>query len=79
MFATVLLASYGSSETFRWHLLRHNKLIGTPIFHLLGSDVRELEEEDWANHGNGAIIQPEGVHSTRSEETPAPVAASSLW
>ena len=66
VFFTVLLVSYGSSDTLRWHLLRHNKLIGTPVFHLLGSDVRELEERDWARHGNGAIIQPEWVHSTRS-------------
>ena len=68
VFVGVLLVSYTSSETFRWHLLRHNKLLGTPVFHLLGSDVRELEELDWARHGKGAIVQPEWVHSTRTED-----------
>lgn len=67
LFVVVLVTSYGSSETFRWHLLHHNKLIGTPAFHMLAPAVAELEEQDWASHGQGAIIQPEWVHSTGHE------------
>ena len=49
-------AGYAGSDTFRWHLLRHNRLIGTPVFHILSPRVDELEDLDWTAHAVGAPI-----------------------
>ena len=76
VFVAVLVVSFGSSESLRWHLLRHNKLIGTPAFHVLGLSVPDLEEQDWASHANGPIIQPEWVLARRPDSEFKPVSAT---
>jgi arylsulfatase A-like enzyme len=43
----MLSASHMGSNTLRWHLHRHNKLLGTPAFHLLSPGIQELEVEAW--------------------------------
>jgi arylsulfatase A-like enzyme len=46
----VLATGYMGSNTLRWHLLRHNKLLGTPAFHLLSPDIQSLEVEAWTSN-----------------------------
>ena len=55
-FVLVGVMGYRGSDTFRWHLLRHNSLVGTPAFHLLSPRVDELEELDWTAHAGGSPI-----------------------
>ncbi len=55
-FVLVGFAGYAGSDTFKWHLLRHNRLIGTPVFHILSPRVDELEDLDWTAHAVGAPI-----------------------
>ena len=62
IFFVVLSVSYHTTEMLRWHLLRHNTLIGTPAFHLFSPRVIDLEDDAWARHDNGAITQPDWVH-----------------
>ena len=45
----VLATGYMGSNTLRWHLLRHNKLLGTPLFHVLSPDIQSLEIEIWGS------------------------------
>lgn len=49
-FVAVLVPAWHGSAVFRWHLLHHNKLIGTPAYHLLAPPVQELEQEVWRRH-----------------------------
>ncbi len=53
--ATVLAAAltYQGSTLLRWHLLRHNKLFGTPAYYALAAGVEELEEEIFDRHRPG--------------------------
>jgi arylsulfatase A-like enzyme len=46
----VLATGYMGSNTLRWHLLRHNKLLGTPAFHLLSPEIQSLEVEAWTSN-----------------------------
>ena len=55
-FVLVGVVGYRGSDTFRWHLLRHNRLVGTPAFHFLSPRVDELEELDWTAHAGGTPI-----------------------
>ena len=55
-FALVGVVGCRGSDTFRWHLLRHNRVVGTPAFHLLSPRVDELEELDWTAHAGGTPI-----------------------
>ena len=71
MFMVLLVGSYHSSETLRWHLLRHHKLIGMPAFHLLSPPVATLEDDDWSRHQGGVIAQPAWVHGTGVETATA--------
>jgi len=48
--ATVLATAWHGSTVLRWHLLQHNRLIGTPGYHLLSPPIRELEREVWRRH-----------------------------
>lgn len=41
----VLVVAYPTSETFRHHLLRHQTLIGTPLYYALERPVEETYEE----------------------------------
>jgi len=45
----VLSTGYMGSNTLRWHLLRHNNLLGTPSFHLLSPGIQSLEVEIWTS------------------------------
>jgi len=63
LFFVFLLGVYRGTETARWHLIRHNHMIGTPAFHLFGTPVDTIEAEQWAAHRRGAPIgQPAWVH-----------------
>ena len=50
LFSAVIAVSYQASSSFRWHLLRHNKLIGTPVYYLLADSVKSLRAELWARN-----------------------------
>jgi arylsulfatase A-like enzyme len=43
--AAILLAGWYTLPTFRWHLLRHNTLLGTPLYYALAPPVPEIREE----------------------------------
>jgi arylsulfatase A-like enzyme len=51
VFAFLLAGSvavvYAQSSTLRWHLLRHNKILGTPIFLVMGERVGPIREALW--------------------------------
>jgi arylsulfatase A-like enzyme len=53
VFVTLVVAGYRGSNTLRWHLLRHNKLVGTPAYFLLSEPVKEIRRELWATHQAG--------------------------
>lgn len=48
-----LAALYHGSNTFRWHLLRHNKLVGTPLYYLLSERVESVCDDLWARRADG--------------------------
>lgn len=58
-----VVACYRGSDTFRWHLLRHHKLIGTPAYYLLGEPVASVREALWAHHRNSQAPPPPVVPS----------------
>ncbi|MGD8328965.1 MAG: sulfatase [Acidobacteriota bacterium] len=63
LFLVVLLGVYRGTGTARWHLIRHNHMIGTLAFHLFGTPVAAIEAEQWAAHRRGAPVgQPAWVH-----------------
>jgi arylsulfatase A-like enzyme len=39
----LLVAGAGAAETLRWHLLRHNTLLGTPFYYLVEPAVEEVQ------------------------------------
>jgi arylsulfatase A-like enzyme len=58
LFAVALAAGFQASNTFRWHLLRHNKLIGTPAYYLLSEPIEAVSAEVWAQHAGGEGSAP---------------------
>lgn len=61
-FFALLGATVYSSNTLRWHLLRHNRMVGSVAFLLFGRPVADIEAEDWDDHSRGAPLgQPEWV------------------
>lgn len=50
LFAALLALGFHASNELRWHLLRHNKLLGTPAYYLLSERVPAVEEALWARH-----------------------------
>jgi arylsulfatase A-like enzyme/uncharacterized membrane protein len=40
-----LIVAFHQSNVFRWHLLRHNKLVGTPAYYLLAKPMAEVEQD----------------------------------
>ena len=57
----VLLATfYFSSNVFRWHLLRHNRLLGAFSYHLLAEDTASVKDALWKEHemADAATIVP---------------------
>ena len=66
-----LAASYETSGTFRWHLLRHNKLLGTPAYFALAQPVKGEEEALWARHGaNGDCPPPPSAQAQATSPGP---------
>ena len=71
----VLLASfYYGSNTFRWHLLRHNTMLGALSYHLFAADTTTVRAALWAegvatgDPGPSSVADPEVV--TMSETAP---------
>jgi arylsulfatase A-like enzyme len=67
--AGVVLAGWHGSNAFRWHLLRHNTAIGTPVWWALGQPVDELRSRLWEE---AAQVSP----AEAAAAAPAPPAAS---
>ena len=62
-FFGLLGATYFGSNTMRWHVLRHNKMIGTTAYHLFAEPVTDVEAADWSAHRGGAPAgQPAWVY-----------------
>lgn len=57
-FTGVFLGSFYGSEVLRWHLLRHNTLLGTPAYYSLATPVLERRETLFAAHD---VRSPEAV------------------
>ncbi|MCP4658137.1 MAG: sulfatase-like hydrolase/transferase [bacterium] len=53
-----------TSELLRWHLLRHNKMLGTPVYYALEPGVKALESELFAAHRQGG----DGIAATAGQE-----------
>ncbi len=70
-FAVAWVASYQSSNTFRWHLLRHNRLLGTPAFLLLSPPVAAVESELWESRVGAEV----GDGPSPAPATPPPASA----
>jgi hypothetical protein len=49
-FAATFFAAYTSSAVLRWHLLRHNTMLGTPAYYLLEKPTSVREAELFASH-----------------------------
>ncbi len=77
LFFALLGGVYSGSNSARWHLIRHNQMIGTLAFHLFGTPVAEIEAEQWAAHLRGAPRgQPQWVldlYETTAGPVEAPV------
>lgn len=56
LFLLVTSGLYLSSNTFRWHLLRHNMLVGTPAYYLLSVPVQAIEEAALKAHVNPRLV-----------------------
>lgn len=62
LFAALFAAAYHGSEVMRWHLLRHNTMLGTPAFYLLEEPVAARQAALFARHGVRPL--PEGTEPT---------------
>lgn len=62
--AVAVAAAFEGSNLLRWHLLRHNKLFGTPAYYALAAGVAELREELFARHRAGDV----GVSEDQDED-----------
>ncbi|MDH3213222.1 MAG: sulfatase [Myxococcales bacterium] len=73
LFVVTLVTLFHTSNDIRWHLLRHNKLLGTPAYYLIANDVEAMCEELWAerraqrDEGSGtlAALPSRGPTATR--------------
>lgn len=62
-FFGLLGASYFGSNTLRWHMLRHNNMIGTPAYHLFAEPVADVKAADWEAHGRRTPLgQPDWIY-----------------
>lgn len=52
LLAAVIFTAYHASNTFRWHLLRHNKMLGVPTYLLLAEPARSVTERLWSERAN---------------------------
>lgn len=64
------LGSFYGSEVLRWHLLRHNTLLGTPAYYLLATPVPERQEALFAGHGAGPPRPMPELTETTGETPP---------
>jgi len=70
----VLVVGIGffASPSFRWHLLRHNKLIGTVVYYALAERVDSVCDSMWsARSGPDAALEP--ADAADAGASPAPV------
>ena len=49
-FVSLLSVFYFGSNTLRWHIHRHNRLIGPVAYHLLADDVAAVKTRLWKDH-----------------------------
>lgn len=62
---------FQGSNVFRWHLLRHHKLIGTPAYFALEPGVEAVRRELWQRHQ--ALPEPPSVAVTSPVEASEPL------
>ncbi len=65
----VWAGAYLASPTLRWHLLRHNTMLGTPAYYLLDSSVLSRQDALFDAHRDSSDAPPPS-----SEAPPAPEA-----
>lgn len=53
-----LIGFYSASNVFRWHLLRHSKLLGTPAYYLLADRVEAVRADLWAQRERPGAARP---------------------
>ncbi len=58
LLAAATAAVFHASPTLRWHLLRHNKLLGTPAYYALSEPVGELRSKLWQGAEEGLVVEP---------------------
>lgn len=54
-FPAYVIAAYQRSPVFRWYLLRHHKLLGTPAYFALEPGVDALEQRIWERHQQAEV------------------------
>jgi arylsulfatase A-like enzyme len=74
LLVALVVSAFELSNGFRWHLLRHNPLLGTPAYYALARPVPVVREELWqrarpASDG-GPIAAP--VPGERPTDVPSP-------
>ena len=75
MLATVVVwvGAYQTSPMLRWHLLRHNTMLGTPAYYLLDESVLSRKEALFAPHREaGSPPQVPAVSAPPASETGRP-------
>lgn len=70
-FALLFLAGFRASQVMRWHLLRHNTLLGTPAYYLLEPSVVERETALFDAHRPRDGEAPRVPHPLSSAPPPA--------
>jgi arylsulfatase A-like enzyme len=68
-FLGAMMLSYYGSNTFRWHLLRHNVLLGALAHHLFAEDTATVRAALW---------ERDATSSVPPREPPAPLAGEAL-
>ena len=56
LFIVTLAVFFHVSDTFRWHLLRHNKLLGTPAYYALARPIGTLRRALWEANAKGSGV-----------------------
>ena len=73
VFFVFLAGTFFATNTARWHLIRHNQMIGTLAFHLFATPVAKIESVDWSTHRSGLPIgQPPWVRDPIESSDPRP-------
>lgn len=55
------------SPTTRWHMLNHNRMLGTPAYHLFSEPTREIEHELWDRRMGPVPTSAEGPSADLAE------------